>query len=515
MSRPPVRRLGGDAALVVVSRLIPALALVALTPVLLDGLGKPAYGVWVIVSAATGLVGLVDVGIAPAVSRVVAACAARGDDAGIRAAVGTAVLTSLALDVPLLAAGWLLAPLVAGRLAVPDALQDPTAQALRLACLAFAVTTLAAVLEGALIGRRRFRGLLAMRLLALGVFVAGAIATVRTGRGVVALASCQVAAMALSSIIGIVLCRAIVAPRRGPLVRRASLRELLRFGLPQQASRIAYAGAMHYERILVGVLIGAVAAAEYGVASAVVAALCSLLAQAAIVLVPALTQVHVRDPEQLPAAWRRASASFGAIAAGAFALLAATAAPLVVAWLGHGFGATVRAIQLLAVGYALWAIVQPGFALAQSLGRPALEARAAAIVIAADLAGATALLALVGAPAIGVGTSAALTLGALGFWRVAPGRIAILRGCALAWAPPVACAALPAALVALANGALVPLDELGRLPALSLAVGEAALLALVYAAGLLHFGVLPRTSFARWLRLPGAAAADPEAARAR
>lgn len=492
MPDAPARRLGGEAALVVASRLVPALALVVLTPLLVDSLGKPAYGVWVIASAATGLVGLVDVGIAPAVSRVVAACAARGDAAGIRTAVGTAALASLALDVPLLAAGWLLAPPAASALAVPDALRDATTQALRLACLAFAVTTLAAALEGVLIGRRRFRALLAMRLVALGTFVAGAVVTVRFGGGVVALAAWQVGGMALSLLVGIALCRRLLAPRRGPLVRRESLRELLRFGLPQQASRIAYASAMHYERIMIGVLIGAAAAADYGVASAVVAALCSLLAQGAIVLVPALTRVSVHDPAALPAAWRRASAGFDAVAAGAFALLAATAAPLVVAWLGHGFGATARAIQLLAVGYALWAIVQPGFALAQSLGRPALEARAAAVAIVADLAGVTVLLALVGAPAVGVGTSLALALGALAFWRVASGRIAFLPGRALAWAPTVAWAALPAALVALANGALVPLDRLGRPAAFALACAEAALLGLVYLGGLTRLGVVPR-----------------------
>jgi O-antigen/teichoic acid export membrane protein len=507
-------RLGADAALVLASRLLAAVALLALTPLIVAQLGKDAYGVWIVASAATGLVGLVDVGIAPAVSRVVAARAARGEHGAVGAVASTAALTSVALNVPLIAAGWLLAPLLAGLLDVPAALHHDATSALRLVAFTFCATTLAAVYEGVLIGLRRFHALFAVRVTYVAGFVAGALAALRADAGVVALVASQAAAMVLALVVGLAVCGPAARPSRRRAFSRPLLRELLRFGLPQQGTRIAFAGAMHYERLLVGVLVGAAAAAEYGAASTVVAALGALLAQASIVLVPALTRVHAHAPAELEQVFRRAATAFTAVAAGAFGALAAVASPAIAGWLGEGFGASARSLQILAVGFLLWAVANAGFALVQALGRPTLEVRGAAVVVLVNVTVTTTLLVLAGSRGIAFGTSAALALGAVVFWATAAARVPQLHGWVALIGRPLALAALLAAVLALANGLLVPVARMDRLADLALAAGEAGLFAAAYAAGLVRLGVVPRDWRARLSRrrAPVAAAAtDPKA----
>ena len=494
------------------SRLLAAVALLALTPLIVAELGKDAYGVWIVASAATGLVGLVDVGIAPAVSRVVAARAARGEHGAVGATASTAALTSVALNVPLIAAGWLLAPLLAGVLELPAALRDDATSALRLVAVTFCVTTLAAVYEGVLIGLRRFRALFAVRVTYVGGFVVGALVALQADAGIVALVASQAAAMALALGVALAACGPAARPSRRRAFSRALLRELLRFGLPQQGSRIAYAGAMHYERVLVGVLIGAAAAAEYGAASTVVAALGALLAQGSIVLVPALTRVHARTPAELERVFRRATTVFAAVAAGVFGVLAAVASPAIAGWLGEGFGASVRSLQILAVGFLLWAVANAGFALVQALGRPALEVRGAAVVVLVNVTATTTLLVLAGSGGIAFGTSAALALGALVFWAAAAARVSQLRGWAALIGRPLALAALLGVALAVANELLVPVERMERLADLALAAGEAGLFAAAYVAGLVRLGVVPRDWRTRLPLRRAPVAADPEAA---
>jgi O-antigen/teichoic acid export membrane protein len=506
-------RIDGDAALVFLSRAVAAVAFVALTPFVVAELGKPAYGVWIIVSAATGLAGLVDVGIGPAVSRVVAAAAARGDARAIRSTVLTALLASLALDVPLLAAGWALAPTFAGLLDIPPALHDAARDALRLAFAAFVLTTFTAVWEGVLVGRQRFRVLLAVRAVYVLAFTAGAVVTLRGGHGVVGLAASQVGGMALALALGVLACRRVLRRAAGAGPSRASLRQLLRYGLPQQSSRVAYAGAMHYERLLVGIACGAAIAAEYGAASMVVASLASLLAQSTVVLVPRLTRVHVERPDALGDAFARALGSVSAVAAGVLGALAASAAPLVAAWLGPGFAPTARLIQILAVGFALWVIVHPGFALVQSLGRPALELRAAGVVVVVNAVATSVLVGAFGAHALAFGTSAALALGALAFWRVAARRVPETAGWRRTSPAPLLLAAALAAAIAACNDLLVPIASLDRSTALALAAGEALLFAAVYAGVLVRVGALVLPAPRALLRpARRAAAVDAEAA---
>jgi O-antigen/teichoic acid export membrane protein len=491
VSELSIRRVGTNAGLVLLSRVVAAVTLVGLTPMIVTTLGKPGYGVWIIVSAATGLVGLVDVGIAPAVSRVVAFSLARGERAAVRSTAATATLMAVGLGVSIVVVGWPLAPALARLLGAPAALRQDAAEALRLAFATFGITTLSGVYEGVLIAQQRFQMLLAVRMTYVAGFATGAVVALQTGQGIVGLAASQAAAMGLALGVGVAACRSSFGPRRSQLFSRSSLRQLLRFGLPQQSSRIAYASALHYERLLVGGLIGASAAAEYGAASTVVAALCSLVAQATTVLVPALTRVHARDPEALEAAFRRAAVPFVAGAAGVLAAVAALAAPIVAGWLGPGFPATARYVQILTLGFLLWAVVQPGFALVQTLGKPGLEARGAGVVVLVNAIASGTLLAVFGAGAIAIGTSAALALGALAFWRVASARVRFLH----VRSPPALAAIVLAILLAIAlaaaNDLFVPIAQMGRPVVLALAAGEAVVFAAAYLFGLVRLGCVP------------------------
>ena len=64
----------------------------AVTPMVIDRVGAPAYGVWVLVTQFSGYAGLLDLGVQPAIIKHVAGPRARGDRDGLRAIFSSALV---------------------------------------------------------------------------------------------------------------------------------------------------------------------------------------------------------------------------------------------------------------------------------------------------------------------------------------------------------------------------------------------------------------------------------------
>lgn len=490
MADVSAKRVGANAGMLVVSRVASVVLLLALTPLIVAKLGPAGYGVWVILTAATGLFGLVDVGISPAVARLVSVAAPRNDFSTMRSAIATAACASLLFGTALASVAWYLAPELARLVEAPPRIARHTAEALRLAVVAFVFSNLAAVFEGALIGQQRFHALVVVRFAYIALFAAGSVVMLQAGAGIVGLAGSQAVAMGVATVMSLVVVNHSVRLVDRISVTGAALRQLLRFGLPQQLSRIAYAGALHYERLLIGFILGAAVAGEYGAASVVVGSACSLLSQSTVALIPALSEIQVQRPAGLMNAFLKAAAVFTALAVGLIGVLGGTAAPALGGWLGTEFMQADRHLQVLSVGFLMWAIAHPGFALAQSLGHPRLEGRAAAVVILVNLLTTTALLTIFEERGIALGVSLALTLGAAVFWRSFLRRQALpLRLLVRRVTPAVVTGGVLAFAFAFANDVLVKPNGFSRMEMIFVAALEAGLFAAVY------LGVLRRLDY--------------------
>jgi O-antigen/teichoic acid export membrane protein len=271
----------------------------------------------------------------------------------------------------------------------------------------------------------------------------------------------------------------------GPLwhgaFRADTVPTLVRYGLPNQAARICFVGALQYERVLVGVMLGAAVAGKFGVGSVLAGGLAMLLSPALLPLVSALTSVATREGEEAAsAAFYRVLRPYALLTAGAFGALAACASPLVLAWVGPGYDSSARAAAILAVGFCVWQTTGVGFLAMLALGRPGLQGRAGLIAAATYLALAPLLLGSLGAEAAGIGTSAGLVIGAAAFWLAVRRDGRLPRRAPAVAAVPIAVAAALAVPALLVNLALV--DDLGRASAAAVAVGEALVFALAYVA---------------------------------
>jgi O-antigen/teichoic acid export membrane protein len=479
-----VAKVGRGSFLLVASRAASAGVFLLLTPFVIARLGPDQYGIWVLVATATGIFGLFDVGAASALGRLVAHATARGDREAITSTVTTGVVFRGAQSIAVATAGWFVVPLVAGHLSLPADLHADAIEALRAGIAMGVVVNVASAFNGVLIGFARMAPVAGINLGSPIVFALVALVVLVSGGNVVGLAIGQLVVQTLRL-------AALAAAARhahgGRLVvaaafRLASVRDLLKFGLPRQLSSISFNLAIQYERLLIGIFVGAAAAGRYGPAGFIVGGLAGLLLQAAMPLMPALTEIAVkRGAEGLATAYAKAIRYFSILSAAALGVLAATATPLVAAWLGPGFGATPRYIQLLAAGFLLRSIAEVGFSAVQAARRPGLESTAAAVAISVNVVVSLVLVAALGAGGGAVGTAAALAVGALAFFGVLVRRDADGLGRAVREAIfPCASAAALVAPFAVINAMALRHSNLGR-PQLGLiAASEAAIFLALY-----------------------------------
>ena len=478
--------MSGRAALTVGSRAAVLAVLLLSTPFVVAALGPDAYGVWVVVVAVAGLYGVVDGGFAPALGRLVAHALARGDRGAVRALTTTALAASLLIGLVLGAVAWLLAPSFVELLGQPAEQRAQAELAVRLAVVTGVAVNAAGVLDGVLIGMERIDLLAAVRVVYAALLGTGIAVVLALGGGIAALAAVQLAAWVVAIAVAAVLARLafgepLLAPRA---LAPGRVGELLRFGLPSQASRVSLIGALQYERLVVAALVGAGAAAGYGLASLLVGGLRALMGQAVVPLLPALTTIAARaDDELLAVEFARSSRRLAVLFAAAFGVLAA-AAPLVLdAWVGPGFEDAARYTWILCAGFAVSALATTGYALAQAVGRPAIEARSAGVATLTYSVAVAALVAWLGAAGAAIGTSAGLVAGGA-YCFVALARTGVAQSGALLGATaPLATGAVLALPFGAASAWLAGHAATGRLTAggLAVALGAVYLAALTVA----------------------------------
>jgi O-antigen/teichoic acid export membrane protein len=169
-------------------------------PFVVSRLGDAAAGVWLLLSAVTGYMGLLELGLVPSVAQYVAAARGRGTDEDVdRAATTSFALLSLLALVPLIlsfATPWLV-----GWLRVEGALERPAALALQIAIAGFALRMPLATLQALLLGcQRQDRASQLWILMGWSKF-ACAIVVLQAGGGLVALVAAETAVHLLGGVL--------------------------------------------------------------------------------------------------------------------------------------------------------------------------------------------------------------------------------------------------------------------------------------------------------------------------
>jgi O-antigen/teichoic acid export membrane protein len=310
------------------------LSTLIIVPVALARLGADSYGDWAILWQVIGYVGFLDLGIAYAASRDIAAARARGETDGSRFLVASGFWLYAALGVAFFLAGLFLLPLLSALLGEGNSLMTPWLALLVFGTSAFPSRFLAAANQGAQrIAAANVIGLvqglvnivLSLLLLWLGLGLLGLALGVLLS-GLLALA---LQMMVFARVYGF----AALAPS---LVRRSSIRGLVGFSLQVFVTGLSWTVVASTDTLVIGAVLGSAAAAffvvNYRLPSQLVAFL-NLGADAALPGLAALTS----DSSRVKSANRWLSVLVGLASGLCAAGVAVFLKPFVHIWIGKGY----------------------------------------------------------------------------------------------------------------------------------------------------------------------------------
>ncbi len=249
------------------SFLIGVVASLVLTRVLLRQLGAGPYGLWIVLLAIVGYLGLLDVGVGTAAVQRIARLTAEGDSEGVADVIRTSLAFFAVSGILAVAVTAGLAPFLASFLNLGTI--SPTEAGVTLVLLGVMTmfTFLATAPNALLFGAGRGDRLAQIGLVTLILTEVVQILVVLAGGGLIALAVIQTAGVAL----GLVICAVAAAritgsPIRQGRFRRPLLRELIRFGGLQAVIAVSGVVAYQLDALVIGVILPVSQVAPYNIA---------------------------------------------------------------------------------------------------------------------------------------------------------------------------------------------------------------------------------------------------------
>ena len=380
----------------------------AITPIVVHALGTTAYGLWAFIGAVTVYLGLLDFGVGPSIIRFGAVQRGRRtpEETSELASVGLVLYGAIGLLS--VAAGAGLAWLVPVILDLPDDLVWPARAATLLVVAGIAARFPLGLFGNLLVAQQRYDVVNLGNLLSIFLYTGLVVAIFRGDGGIVLLSSLALAATIFRLAFPLAwLRRELPSLRIGrELVTRARLRELIAFSWNNFLVHIASKIVFSTDVIIVGVLLGAQAAAFY----AIPAKLFQLAFQVGVagtnLLFPAFAELEGAGETGRQRAFLLTGLRGGMCVMLLFALPLVLVPDLFIrAWIGEGFGPSTWVMVLL--GFTLL-LHQPGQVLSQYLIARGQNEKLAHVVLAA--AGANVALSIVLAETVGLWGVALSTL---------------------------------------------------------------------------------------------------------
>lgn len=392
---------------------------ILLTPFIISKIGTTGFGIWALVAALVSYAGLMDLGIALALVKLVAEYEARGDRSAINTLVNTAFITYAALGMVILAGFWPIQEwIITGLFRIGPEWAHEARFTLIGMLLVLIVNLSFSVFTSVLNGLQRMD--LTNLLLMLNT-LSSAIATVlvlERGYGLRGM----VVANALASVTTIGLGwataqRQLPSLRLAPwLFRRQAVRNLLGFSLQLQVVGLATLIHTQLDKLILGFFLGANYVAYYEVAARVINQLRTIPVMILFPILPAASEIQVTQQHRiLEELYFRAFKYMSLVSLPVFAFMSIFAEPVMRLWLGPGYELAAIALQALAVANFINMLTGPGFLISSGIGRPRYAVYSSLLGIVLNLLLSIGLARLFGFVGALVGTASSLIL-ASGFF---------------------------------------------------------------------------------------------------
>lgn len=446
------------------------------TPIIVGALGTEQFGIWALIGSILGFIGLLDLGIGPSVIRFAAEQRGRGARDETSELTSTAFAIYLVLTLVTMALAVVLAWLLPLAVEISDQYVRAAQLAVVISIGTFVLRFPVGLFSYLLAGQQRYDVLNIGNLLGAVLYFGLAVAILYVADGgLVALALISAAVTAFRLLLPLFWLRRELPELRlsRSLVTWRQARELLHFSSRNMLIQVASKVVFSTDVIVVGIVLGSVAAGVYGIPAKLFALAFGVGIASTTLLFPLLSELEGADDRGRQERYLLAGVRLG------LAIVVAVGLPLVFlpdrfleAWLPSDFDVSTSA-PILAILMVSLLFAQPGHLLAQFLvarGRHGRLAVARLATVAVNLLLSIGLALWVGLWGVALAT---LVTEALSVTVVLPYLLrressASLPAMAAAWLRPVGLGALAAIPTLLALGRLLDVDTLVEFVAVGL-----------------------------------------------
>jgi O-antigen/teichoic acid export membrane protein len=462
-----------------------------LMPFTVGKLGKPEYGLWMMVASMTVYFQLLDLGYGSGLVRHITEADARGDEKAVNEVASTFVLVYSVIGLVAAAGTLFVAFVVLPAFSTLSADQVQTARWVMLVLGARAAIGFPMTVFGAVTTSRQYFAL--NTSIAVVVSLLSALATyvvLESGHGLLTLV-CTTTAISLLAYIAYARAARIAYPRlriRRSLFSRVRLREVTSFSLYLFVIDISIQIGFNLDNLVVGAFLGTSAVATYAVASRLADYQRQLCNQFNGLLFPVVVGFGARgERSALRSMLDDGTRIALGLVTGVTVCLVAFGEPLVLRWMGHGFSESLWPFYILAVAGVVLVGQGPLGSILLGTGRHRLVAFASLAEALVNLGLSVWLVRYWGVAGVALGTAIPVIVVNVGVLMPAACRVlgVPLGVFVREVATPTLAASVPAAVAAVLLRAYAPPSSIVSI------LAEGTLVALVYAAVFVSAGLRP------------------------
>jgi O-antigen/teichoic acid export membrane protein len=349
------------------------LAMIFAAPFLVHRLGLSQYGLWMLVTAVLGSVGVLSSGFGDATIKFVSAYRGRGDHAGVINSIRGAITINLTLGGVFAALIWLLTPYAVQHVfKIEPAFERASVIALRISSFVLVVRSIESVFASALRAFEKYGPPARLNIVSRTGVILAAVVLTSLGHGVAAILAATLVISSLTASLQALALRTVVGPMLLlPHFGREVLSELAGFGIFTWLQGLSAVAFTHADRLLVGAMLGTSTLAIYTICVQAAQPIHGLIAAALNFLFPHISSRHEAGERASSRQLFRLAMPLNALMAASLSVpLIFFSRRLLTLWMGVAFARAGHSLlSLLAVSFGLLALtVVPHYTLL-ALGR--------------------------------------------------------------------------------------------------------------------------------------------------
>lgn len=362
------RESAGNASYSIAEYIAQPLSMLAAAPFLVHKLGLSQYGVWMLVSAILGSMGVLSTGFGDATVKYVSTYRGQNNAAGVERTIRATLTINAVLGTLFGLLLWALAPYSVDHIfKIEPVFQTASLQAIRISAVILVIRSIESVFVSTLRAFERYGPPVKLNVFLRIIVVVSAIVLAAMGRGVAAIMVATLFWSALVVVLQVAAARRVVGPFNPfPTFERKSLVEVFSFGCFSWLQALAGVAFTYADRFLVAAMLGTAPVAIYVLCIQATQPIHGLAAAGFNFIFPHISSRHeageIHGPRRV---FRLALLMSIGLSAALAAPLVLFGKPLLALWMGRAIASNGHVVlALLAVAYALMALnIVPHYAL--------------------------------------------------------------------------------------------------------------------------------------------------------